>query len=413
MLEVKNLNYANDMTITFMRLSVIISDIVYAFGVKSCIDVLCSGSLKRNFLTYVLLGNVGLFFVDHIHFQYNGIMFGILLLSISKMCHEKYLQSAFFFAMLLHMKHIFIYVSPAYIVYLLKCYCIRSESPLRSLIKLGSIVIAVTITSFGPFYNQMPQVIARLFPFKRGLCHAYWAPNFWTLYNVMDKAASKVFAVEAEKSAMNTGGLVQEFHHLVLPSIKPITTFILTFLAILPCILKLVFIKFDKQSTHRQFIQSIVLCACTSFMFGWHVHEKAILMVLIPLSLLSTSTKNDATATFFLSLVGSYSLFPLLFNAELTMVKALFLISFITLFYIQSGIRRNLKIYEFIYGCGFIFVFWYEQQLQYIFALNERLPFLPLLITSVYCSIGVTYFWLIYYFSFLFPGESLRRQKIK
>lgn len=77
------------------------------------------------------------------------------------MCEERFLKSAFCFAVLLNMKHIFVYVSPVYIVYLLKVYCGRSSSIKQfiwNLVKLGSITLGVTALSFGPFIHQLPKV---------------------------------------------------------------------------------------------------------------------------------------------------------------------------------------------------------------------------------------------------------------
>ena len=91
------------------------------------------------------------------------------------------------------MKHIYAYLAPAYIVFLLRAYCLSPKSIFRiqflNCIKLGGGISAILGVAFGPFAikNQIPQILSRLFPFARGLCHAYWAPNIWAMYSFTDR----------------------------------------------------------------------------------------------------------------------------------------------------------------------------------------------------------------------------------
>jgi hypothetical protein len=139
----------------------------------------------------------GLLIIDHIHFQYNGFLYGILILSLVLARDDStMLPSGLLFATLLCFKHIYLYLAPAYFVYLLRAYCLADQSSLPyfrvrflNCIKLGVGIAAVFASAFGPFafWGQLEQVFRRLFPFSRGLCHAYWAPNVWAMYSFTDR----------------------------------------------------------------------------------------------------------------------------------------------------------------------------------------------------------------------------------
>jgi len=147
--------------------------------------------------------------LDHIHFQYNGPLFSLLVFSLLEAATRP-LLSAFLFSSLLCFKHIFLYIAPAYFFYLLRTYCLSPSwrPQLLNGVKLGLVVLAPISAAFGPFIalRQMQVVAERLFPFQRGLCHAYWAPNFWALYSFLDRIAihrSVSFCAQANISGTN------------------------------------------------------------------------------------------------------------------------------------------------------------------------------------------------------------------
>jgi alpha-1,3-glucosyltransferase len=91
------------------------------------------------------------------------------------------LEGAFWFAVLLNLKHIFMYVAPAYGVYLLRNYCFVSTTQTKAgagepikwrtfsatrFAKLAAVVAAVFLVSFGPFIamGQIGQVYQAVLP---------------------------------------------------------------------------------------------------------------------------------------------------------------------------------------------------------------------------------------------------------
>uniref|UniRef100_A0A8C6UD73 Alpha-1,3-glucosyltransferase n=1 Tax=Neogobius melanostomus TaxID=47308 RepID=A0A8C6UD73_9GOBI len=402
MLRIQREAYHSEATVLFQRLSVIATDLMYILATRECCRSVSVQKASKDILNrpsfvlaVLLLFNFGLLIVDHIHFQYNGFLMGFLLLSVAKHLQSQHLQGALLFSVLLNLKHIYLYVAPAYGVYLLRSYCFTKDHPdgrlnwrsfsLLRFFALGSIVVSVTALSFGPFVamGQLPQVLSRLFPFKRGLCHAYWAPNAWALYNAADKGLAvlglRLGLVESGPQASMTGGLVQEFRHTVLPSVSPSVT--------LPS----------------------CLCAVCLFLFGWHVHEKAVLIAILPLSVLAVQSREDAGIFLILSTTGHYSLFPLIFTAAAAPEVSLMLLFTLFSFCALTKLHRCslLGFLERLYLLGVAAVCAVCEIVLPLSPLGARLPFLPLLLTSVYCAAGVAYCFTRLYGSLLrTPGHS-------
>ncbi|EMP28613.1 Putative dolichyl pyrophosphate Glc1Man9GlcNAc2 alpha-1,3-glucosyltransferase [Chelonia mydas] len=171
MLVIQNLNYSSHATVFFQRLSVIFTDILFVYAAHECCRCVNGKRPGKELLekpmfvlAVLLLWNFGLLIVDlpfdlfadcglqtlskqiqilskqtdgkkiffldtssDIHFQYNGFLFGLMLLSVARLFQKRHLEGALLFAVLLHFKHIYIYVAPAYCVYLLRSYCFTAN----------------------------------------------------------------------------------------------------------------------------------------------------------------------------------------------------------------------------------------------------------------------------------------------
>ncbi|KAJ2365337.1 glycosyl transferase [Coemansia sp. RSA 2607] len=423
--DVDNLGYAAPSCVMFQRLTVILSELVLFMALQRFVKINGNSSQAR-VVAALAFFSPGFLFVDHIHFQYNGFLFGMLIYSLVLAYEGRDLLSGIMFAVLLCFKHIFMYIAPAFFVYLLLNYCLvytRRQNSYRlnvaasvlNLLRLGVGVLAVFGIAFGPFavMGQIPQLISRLFPFKRGLCHAYWAPNFWALYSFADRVlivASRIapnllpnLSVNAAAIASTTRGLVGDSAFAILPDVAPLLTFILTLVAQIPgCYILLS----SRRRSPTRFVQSVVLCAYASFLFGWHVHEKAIILVLAPLGLLMiTPTRHTLRMFVILAVSGYYSLFPLLFGIQELPVKTtgMLIWTLCALSLLKAGGQsawKCLSALEKLYIIGHIPLFLLTELVSS--TIFGHLQFLPLALVSVYTATGVLYSWCGLIIEFLF-----------
>lgn len=430
-------------TVVFQRLTVISSEIILFVVLQVFIN---TSSLSEKTQSFVVASSIvlspGFLMIDHIHFQYNGFLFGILIASIVAAKNKKYLWCAFFYSTALCFKHIFLYLAPCYFVFLLRAYVLnfkdfkfRSYKDLifivqwTNLFKLASIVLGIFGLCFAKFLNDIPQVIKRLFPFSRGLTHAYWAPNFWAVYSFADKILTFLmlrlpfvhrFAIKIispplipatileikQRMLLNNNGskgLVEDVAFVILPQITPKLTFILTvfyqILAVIPLLFDPSFVRF---------IGSLTLCGLASYLFGWHVHEKAILLVIVPFSFLVVCDRRLLSSFMLVTAAGYVSLFPLLYESRDFLLKCLYTIAWCIIYFyafkktskLSSSVQRRVFFLDRLSTIYIFSLIALVFSVQFLDVMNwrcqsfQRFEFLGLMSYSVYCSLGIISSWI-------------------
>lgn len=203
----------------FMRASVIATDIlVYFPAVLSIVHVtnILGGFRKddslflRSLISWLLLPS--LLLIDHGHFQYNGVMLGLVLAAVASLGYNNFLLSAFMFSLALNFKQMALYYAPVFFIYILSASLFEGfnfvilcdqhnrqrSTILQSLLAIttvGLVVICTFVFLWAPFcifetpdglksitsescIRGLSAVVYRIFPFSRNIFEDKVA-NIW------------------------------------------------------------------------------------------------------------------------------------------------------------------------------------------------------------------------------------------
>ncbi|EMR11686.1 hypothetical protein PNEG_00122 [Pneumocystis murina B123] len=263
----------------YMRMTVIVSDFIIYFPAVIRFSRYWKRLEKGNALnTYssiaLILLQPALILIDHGHFQYNNVMLGLVLLSLCYFINDRYILGSIFFVCSICFKQMSLYYSPLIFFYLLGL-CTKPQFNIRRFIYISITTVSTFAIIFFPFYiysgyNGVLQCIYRIFPFERGLWEDKVA-NVWCVLNIFINSIATLISI--------------------LPPC------LIIFLKPRVCLLP----------------WGLTCSAFGFFLFSYQVHEKSILLPLMPATiLLLIPNKNMKAWIGWINIIATFSMWPLL-----------------------------------------------------------------------------------------------------
>lgn len=300
----------------FMRFTVLLSEsflyipavYYYTRWFNKNIDILDKKSAINQTLSIaIILFQPALILIDHGHFQYNSVMLGFALGAIVWFLYDHVLLGCVFFVFSLTFKQMALYYAPLVFAYLLgltfnpfnellyKLGIFKTARPNRydflNLTLIGVFTLASFVAVFFPIYwyadnglLNVQQAVHRIFPFNRGIFEDKVA-NFWCATNTIVKY--KRFPL----------------------SVMKLLALGCTLLSILPsCII--IYLYPAKQLIPW----AMASCSWGFYLFSFQVHEKSVLLPLLPTSLLFCYINDNELFKIvsWINTIAVFSLGPLL-----------------------------------------------------------------------------------------------------
>lgn len=299
---------------TFMRYTSLISELVVLFpAILQLVSLLGGKKLKLGRMHQIvviamIIYQPPLILIDHGHFQFNSVMLGFFLYSVSELIKDNLLMASVWFVASILFKQMSLYYSPYIFFYILsklftpkpKLAQTIASFDFAKFIAVGATVVASIAAVLIPFFiaaqdaaeveKMVRQIVLRMFPFERGLFEDKVA-NFWCVTNVIFK-----------------------YREHFTPEQLKILSLGLTIVSILPPCL----ITFWKNITRKtnnplMLIYGFSATAWGFYLFSFQVHEKTVLVPLIPSTFLLLLTDPNIVGIIqWINNIGSFSLFPLL-----------------------------------------------------------------------------------------------------
>ncbi|KAH9127097.1 hypothetical protein LEN26_003720 [Aphanomyces euteiches] len=276
----------------FMRLTVLLCDVVLfmpALFLLAKVVYKKQWSIRMEFLMMILL-QPAFILIDHGHFQYNNVSLGFTALSVACILNDHEFLGSIFYCCALNFKQMALYYAPA-VTFFLLAKCIYRSNFVFHFVKLAVAVLLSFAALWLPLcvfhgpndtcLTNIVQMLHRVFPLARGLFEDKVA-NVWCCLDLFVKLRQRLQPQQLVFLCTGT-----------------------TFVGFLPSIIDLI----RRRPTRVRFFLALFNSSMSFFLFSFQVHEKTILLPLLPATFLLSEASLLAS---WFGLISTFSMYFLL-----------------------------------------------------------------------------------------------------